>query len=619
MINRPWISSDMHRKVEGPRLLARITGAISRNAPLHGAGRSNSLSGLVEFRSGFCSHDGGVAVHRAGDLVCMALGSPRFEPGALHERASTAGIAAAWLDAFRERGARAPAAAKGRFAVVVLNGGEGSAWLAVDRFGTHPLCHAIEDGMLAFATRADEVPVVAKALDTQALFDYLYFHMIPAPRTVFAGVERLLPGHVLHWRDGKARSERYWTPRFAPDRSLDLEAGKLRFLEIVESAVARETSDGQPGAFLSGGTDSSTVSGMLCRVLGRPAPTYSIGFDAAGYDEMAYARIAAKHFGTDHHEYYVTPDDLIEGIPKVAAYYDEPFGNSSVVPSWLCARNARNDGITRMLAGDGGDELFGGNSRYAKQRIFGFYDAVPGVLRSSMLEPMLGLRGMDRVPVVKKAASYVSQARVPLPDRMGMYNLLLRLGPTHVLTADFLGLVQQEAPLAAQRTVWAETAGQPLVNRMLAFDWKYTLADNDLSKVLGSTALAGVEVAFPLLSDELLEFSLTLPAEWKLKGLTLRWFFKEALRGFLPDEIIAKKKHGFGLPFGVWASQHAGLRSMARDSLETLKQRGIVRGAFIDDLLTNLLPAHPGYYGEMVWILQMLELWLREHAPEYRL
>jgi asparagine synthase (glutamine-hydrolysing) len=244
---------------------------------------------------------------------------------------------------------------------------------------------------------------------------------------------------------------------------------------------------------------------------------------------------------------------------------------------------------------------------------------VPELLRSAMLEPVLGLPGVDRVPVVKKAASYVSQARVPLPDRMGMYNLLLRLGPSKVLTADFLGLVRQDAPLSAQRTTWAESSGEALVNRMLAFDWKYTLADNDLPKVLGSTELAGMEVAFPLLADELLEFSLTLPAEWKLKGLTLRWFFKEALRGFLPDEIIAKKKHGFGLPFGVWTSQHAGLREMARESLETLKRRGIVRGGFIDDLLTTLLPAHPGYYGEMVWILQMLELWLREHAPDYRL
>jgi asparagine synthase (glutamine-hydrolysing) len=594
-------------------------GAVSRSGFLPKPDCSHGFEDLIGFGTAFCAHEGEVVVHRTGSSVCLALGRPRFEPGPVHDRAHAEGPAAAWMEAFRERGACAPGTAKGRFAVVVLNGDDGSVWLAVDRFGTYPLCHAAHQGTLAFASRADEVPATARTIDTQALFDYLYFHVIPAPGTVFAGIKRLLPGHVLHWQNGQASIERYWKPRFTPARSPDLEASKRRFLEIVESSVAREAADSRAGAFLSGGTDSSTVSGMLCRVLGRPASTYSIGFDAAGYDEMAYARIAAKRFGTDHHEYYVTPSDLMEGIPKVATHYDQPFGNSSVVPSWLCATKARGDGITRLLAGDGGDEFFGGNSRYAKQRVFGFYDAIPGLLRSAMLEPVLGLPGMNRMPALKKAASYVSQARVPMPDRMGMYNLIHRLGPAQMFTSDFLGLIWQDAPLVAQRAVWSESAGQALVNRMLAFDWKYTLADNDLPKVLGSTAMAGMEVAFPLLSDELLEFSLTLPPEWKLKGLTLRWFFKEALRGFLPDEILTKKKHGFGLPFGVWASQHAGLRDMARDSLETLKHRGIVRGAFIDDLLTTLLPAHPGYYGEMVWVLQMLELWLREHAPEYRL
>ena len=358
---------------------------------------------------------------------------------------------------------------------------------------------------------------------------------------------------------------------------------------------------------------------MLCKVLGAPAPTYSIGFDASGYDEMEYARIAARHFGTDHHEYYVTPDDLLAGIPRVAVHYDQPFGNSSAVPAWICAQRARDDGITKLLAGDGGDELFGGNTRYAKQKVFGAYGNVPRFVRSGLLEPALALPGMDRLPLVKKGVSYVQQAKVPLPDRLGMYNLLLRLGAAQVFEAGFLARVDQDDPLQVQRVAWAQTEGETLINRLLAYDWKFTLADNDLPKVLGTTELAGVDVAFPLLTDELLEFSLGLPPHWKLKGLTLRWFFKEALRGFLPDAIIAKKKHGFGLPFGVWATQHAGLRRLAHDTLATLKERNIVRPAFIDTLLDELLPAHPGYYGEMVWILLVLELWLREHAPDYRL
>ena len=149
-----------------------------------------------------------------------------------------------------------------------------------------------------------------------------------------------------------------------------------------------------------------------------------------------------------------------------------------------------------------------------------------------------------------------------------------------------------------------------------AFDWRFTLAEADLPKVCGSTALAGVAVGFPMLDTRLLEFSMQLPVHFKLKGLKLRWFFKEALRGFLPDEILTKKKQGFGLPFGVWALRHDGLRAMAQDSLRSLAGRNIVRPDYTDRLLTQRLPEHPGYYGEMVWILMMLEQWLGHGAPQ---
>jgi len=349
---------------------------------------------------------------------------------------------------------------------------------------------------------------------------------------------------------------------------------------------------------------------MLCRITGKPAPGYSIGFEANGYDELEYARIAAKHFGADHRAYYVTPEDLLEGIPRVATHYDQPFGNSSAVPAWVCASKAKADGIQKLLAGDGGDELFGGNARYAKQRVFGYYDLLPSALRSGLMEPALGTGLARRIPVVKKAASYVEQAKVPLPDRLQMYNMLILLGMENVFEPDFLAGINAQHPFEQQRNVWARSDRAHVLNRMLALDWKYTLADSDLPKVIGSTELAGLDVAFPLLSDELVDFSLTLPTEWKLKGFTLRWFFKEALRDFLPEAIITKKKHGFGLPFGVWACQHDGLRALTRSALGRFKQRGIVQPAFIDALIDTHLPAHPGYYGEMAWIMMMMEHWL---------
>jgi asparagine synthase (glutamine-hydrolysing) len=188
-----------------------------------------------------------------------------------------------------------------------------------------------------------------------------------------------------------------------------------------------------------------------------------------------------------------------------------------------------------------------------------------------------------------------------------------------VLTPAFLAQVNVQGPAELQRQVWgtADTASD--LNRTLAYDWRFTLAESDLPKVCGTTRLAGVGVAFPFLDDSLLEFSLGLPAEYKLKGLKLRWFFKEALRGFLPDEIITKKKQGFGLPFGVWLTRHPALMTLASDSLLGFATRGVVRPEFIRQLLDARLREHPGYYGEMVWILMMLEQWLRRHAPQWRL
>ncbi len=156
------------------------------------------------------------------------------------------------------------------------------------------------------------------------------------------------------------------------------------------------------------------------------------------------------------------------------------------------------------------------------------------------------------------------------------------------------------------------------LDRMLAFDWRYTLAENDLPKVCGTAALAGMEVGFPLLDDDLLAFSLRLPTAYKLRGLKLRWFFKEALRGFLPDEIIAKKKHGFGLPFGVWLTRHPALRAFAEQALRRLATREIVRPAFIEEVLNQRLAEHPGYYGNMVWILITLELWFQGREEKSR-
>lgn len=559
-------------------------------------------------------------VGRSLSKATLLLGTPRFKDPRLAALATARGADAAWRETLQSGYANAALGVDGDFAVG-LRGADGQTFLATDRFAVRTLCYRLIDGQLHFAERADDLAAIAPIaeVDPQALFDYLYFHVIPSPRTVFKGVLRLPPGHFA-WFDGKQLTvSPYWTPEFEAPSTAGFAALAEEFRSVLRRAVSAQLDGSKPACFLSGGTDSSTVAGMIGLASGGPAATYSIGFEAEGYDEMAFARIAARRFGTEHHEYYVTPADLVASIGRVATHYDQPFGNSSALPAYYCARMARADGVTKLLAGDGGDELFGGNARYAKQRVFGIYDAVPSALRRGFLEPVLERTPLGDWPLLRKARSYVEQAKVALPDRMQMYNLLLRLGIDEVLTPGFMARVDVNDPLEQQRQVWQRAVASEPLDRMLAYDWRYTLSEADLPKVRVTSQLAGVQVGFPFLDTDVLAFSMKLPAAYKLKGLKLRWFFKEALRGFLPDEILTKKKQGFGLPFGVWATRNGALRDLATQSLRSLGTRGIVREDFIESLLEQRMAEHPGYYGEMVWILMMLEQWLQAHAPNFAL
>lgn len=527
--------------------------------------------------------------------------------------------AARWIALYHRHGAHAAAEVGGGFAVAVIDFGKRQALLLVDRFSMEAMCYRALGDTLAFSDSCNGIAGVSGEIDAQSIHDYLYFHVIPSPATAFADLRRVEPAHVVVADRESARSEAYWTPVFQEHDSHNLSDRMRGFVDAVRDSVALEADDARTACFLSGGTDSSTISGMLTRVRNEPANAYSIGFEAEGYDEMEYARLAARHLGLAHHTYYVTPDDLVAAIPKVAASLDQPFGNSSLLPAYFCALRAREDGFTRMLAGDGGDELFGGNSRYATQKLFEPYHALPRWVRQAVLEgPATRWSLFREVPGFRQVGGYVRHARVPMPDRLETFNLLHRLGRADILTPEILARVEAERPAARQRSTWQATDGASLVNRMLAYDWKYTLADSDLPKVRAAAQLAGVTVGYPFLSRELTDLSLGLPPGWKVNGTKLRWFFKRALRDVLPSEILTKKKHGFGLPFGAWCLRHPALRKLAEDSLEGIVARNMIRGEFARDLLVKRLPEAPGYYGEMVWILMMLEQWMRSRPPVVR-
>ncbi len=549
-------------------------------------------------------------------FVAAIVGFPRWNDKTLAELAREQGHGAALAAACRRDGDAFLQHIAGHFALALIDKLEHVTRLAIDRIGVYPLCYAQTAESLVFGSTTDALrahPAVSGRVSPQALYDFLYFHMIPSPGSIFADVRKLEPAQLLTFRDRKISLQYYWSPRFVDGGRASFADLQDEFLKIVRNAVNRCEPSPTTGAFLSGGTDSSTVSGMLAGL--RPnSKTYSIGFAQQGYDEIEYARIAARHFKTDQHEYYVTANDVADAFGQVAAAYDEPFGNSSAIPTLFCARLAARDGTRVMLAGDGGDELFGGNARYAKQKVFHVYQSIPAPLRAAVLEPLFVTLPVSRwLPPLRKVRSYIEQARQPMPDRMESYNFLHRDDPARMFTTAFQAQFRREHPLDLLRAVYQRAQTDSLLNRMLFLDWKFTLADNDLRKVNRMCALGGVDVRYPMLDDELLEFSARVPPDMKLKGLKLRWFFKKALENFLPAEIINKSKHGFGLPFGEWLKESPRLQDAVYSNLQDFKARRLMKSEFIDDLITSHRGGHAAYYGTMIWVLAMLEQWLREH------
>ena len=547
------------------------------------------------------------------------FGRVAFRDAELQALALRAGPADALLEGFTRRGARVLELVSGEYLVAAWSAEHRRGLAATDRFATYPLYFGAQDGRVAFAMRPDRVCALLSRtpdLDPRAVHAYLYFHVVPAPLSIYRGVARLDVGEALLFESGAHEVRRHWSPVFVEEARFEFERERDAFLAALRRGVGDAIGqDGRDtvGCFLSGGTDSSTIAGLATEAFGAPARTFAIAFDVSAYDESRYSRLASRHFGTEHTEHVLTPAEAAEAIDVLAAAYEQPFGNSSAVPTHVCARIAREAGVTRMLGGDGGDELYGGNERYATQWLLSLYGRVPGAARRGLLEPLLdGALSGTRVMPVRKLRGYVEQARVPLPDRLhARYGLLNRFGLRNVLADGLLDQLDEHAPLKLERAIWRRSGARTQINRLLEYDFKFTLGDNDLAKVTRMCNAAGVQVAFPMLADAVVDHALKLAPGEKLKRMRLRHFFKEALRGFLPDEIIDKPKHGFGMPFGDWLLAQPLLRDRADDALASLAHRGIVRKEFLGQLHVAMRSGHPGYYGTMVWVLMMLELWLR--------
>lgn len=506
---------------------------------------------------------------------------------------------------------------RGVFAIAIWDESSRSLLLARDRFGVKSLCYAALPSQLIFASHPRAIFAssrLSKNIDLRAVVEYLNMNIVPAPQTVFRGVLKVNPGECIVWKDGQMRATRYWDMAYPEDAHGSHQKLADELLARMEESVRLTSSDLPPqrtGCFLSGGTDSSSVVGLLTQIKQTPTSSFSIGFAEARFNELQYAHIAAQHYKSNHHDSILGPQDAFDAIPKIVDLYDEPFANSSAIPTYCCARLAKESGMDVLLAGDGGDELFGGNERYLTEQIFGFYQRVPRVLRRWMIEP--AVFAAPSVSLLGKAQRYIKRSNTPNPERYCSWRLLQVFPPQQVL-GDAMPHVNGDL-LSVMRRYYESAPAKSELNRLLYIDVKMTLGDEDLPKVVRTAELAGITVRFPFLDHPLAEFSGRLPADLKVRGLEKRYLFRRATRKLLPEAILRKKKHGFGLPIGFWLKTDPKLRAFSREVLLDPRtyQRGYFQRVFVEQLMANMEQDDTPYYGDLLWVLLMLELWHRRH------
>jgi len=515
---------------------------------------------------------------------------------------------------------------RGEFALALWDGRENRLHLATDRFRVHPLFYYHDAEKLVFASRMQGLRAcpfpVNHSINPEAIVDVVASSIVPTPKTIFREVKKMPPGYVLTYQEGRIRLEPYWDIDFLHPADTD-EAVlacqlKARMTDALAIRVAGEKDVNRIGTFLSGGVDSSTVTGLLTRLTGRPIKSFSIGFDNAGFNEIHYARIAAQAFGAEHHAYCMTPEDACEAISVLFTAFDEPFANASALPTYFCAKVARQRGVEVLYAGDGGDELFAGNERYATQRLFEYYSRLPTCLRAYCVEPVVaGLANKLGWTILVKGHKYVQRASIPYPDRLSSYGFFRTLPMAEFFSDDLLAMVgpgyDPYAPIAAH---YRQAPASHELDRQLYIDLKLAIADNDLFKVTRMTEAAGVTVRFPFLDDRLAEFAAAVPAAIKMRGRQLRSFFKRAYADLLPAAIRSKQKHGFSLPIPIWLRTHKQLNELMHDLLLSPQslQRGYFRKQAVEALVEHHKTDTTSYYGTILWNLMILELWHRRWA-----
>jgi asparagine synthase (glutamine-hydrolysing) len=497
---------------------------------------------------------------------------------------------------------------RGMFAIALWDERRGRLLLARDRFGIKPLYYRVADGGLSFASELKamlELPGFSREIDPRAVAAYLAFNSIPAPLTIFTEARKLAPGHLLAWRDGELEQRCYARPRPVDAEKVRPASAEQLRETLRDSIRAHLVADVPVGVLLSGGVDSGGITALAAAESQAPLRTFSIGFEESGFDELARARLVAQRFGTDHHELIVRPD-AAELLPKLVQAFDEPFGDSSALPTYLVSELAASE-VKVALSGEGGDELFGGYYTYVADRL------APRVGRlAALASPLIeALPSSDaRVGFDYKAKRFARAASLPPLERHHAWKEIFSAQARGALLGD---RTPAWDPVSLYRERYAETAGAEPLARMQDVDLGIYLVDDLLVKTDRSSMAHSLELRVPFLDTEVAELALALPNAAKVRGFAKKRLLRRALAPLLPRQVVHGRKQGFSIPLAAWL--RGPLEPFARDVLSpsTLERQGCLDARTATALLDRHCAGREDL-SRQLWGLMAFTLWFDRYA-----
>jgi asparagine synthase (glutamine-hydrolysing) len=497
---------------------------------------------------------------------------------------------------------------RGMFAVAVWDAGRRCLTLARDRFGIKPLYYRDVNGELSFASELDALP--RGEIDLDALEAFLTFNSIPAPLSIFRDIRKLPPGHTLTWRDGRVELERYARTGPLPARHDEDEAELVEECRarLRDSVRAHLIADVPVGIMLSGGVDSGALAALAAEESTGAVRTFSIGFEESSFDELAGARAVARRYGTLHRELVLRPDAALL-LPALADAFDEPFADSSALPTYLVSKLASED-VKVALSGEGSDELFGGYYTYAADLLAERVGPL-----ASLARPLVELlpTSTRRASFDYKAKRFARAAHLPPLERHHGWKEIFAPAARAELTGRRSGF----DPLAASRERFAETEGHELLTRLQDVDFGLYLVDDLLTKTDRASMAWSLEARVPFMDTVVANFAFSLPVRHKVRGLSKKRLLRKAVEPLLPDEVVHGRKRGFSIPAAAWL--RGDLQPFARETLaaDVIARQGFLQPAAVTRVLEDHVSGREDL-SRQVWGLLAFTLWYERHVEGVR-